>query len=216
MLDGTYDWKSFRPFLDMYAEWLDNGYFFEDYATLKSDAAAERFAQNKSAFRPGNDPQFLTGCLQLNPEGQYAFLPSFASAEGGKLFVGVGEGEAFGIWKDSPNVEACKAFLEFMARPENVIKLTNAVGSNPCLKSAVELSDSYGLRLFMDMKEKCADDDILYENLWDRKYMPSGMWSVFDTAVQQFIADHSEAGKDSVLEYLRTNYQDLYEAAKAG
>lgn len=216
MLDGTYDWKSFRPFLDMYAEWLDNGYFFEDYATLKSDAAAERFAQNKSAFRPGNDPQFLTGCLQLNPEGQYAFLPSFASAEGGKLFVGVGEGEAFGIWKDSPNVEACKAFLEFMARPENVIKLTNVVGSNPCLKSAVELSDSYGLRLFMDMKEKCADDDILYENLWDRKYMPSGMWSVFDTAVQQFIADHSEAGKDSVLEYLRTNYQDLYEAAKAG
>lgn len=128
----------------------------------------------------------------------------------------LGEGEAFGIWKDSPNVEACKAFLEFMARPENVIKLTNAVGSNPCLKSAVELSDSYGLRLFMDMKEKCADDDILYENLWDRKYMPSGMWSVFDTAVQQFIADHSEAGKDSVLEYLRTNYQDLYEAAKAG
>ena len=216
MLDGTYDWESFRPFMDMYAEWLDNGYFFEDYATMKSEDASERFAQNKSAFWLGNDPKFLAGCLQLNPEGKYAFLPTFASAEGGKLFVGVGEGETFGIWKDSPNVEACKAFLEFMARPENVIKLTNAVGSNPCLKSSMELSESYGLSLFMDMQEKYADANILYENLWDRKYMPSGMWPIFGNALQQFIADHSEAGKDSALEYLRTNYQDLYEAAQAG
>ena len=48
------------------------------------------------------------------------------------------------------------------------------------------------------------------------KTAPSGMWPIFGNALQQFIADHSEAGKDSALEYLRTNYQDLYEAAQAG
>ena len=213
MLDGTYDWESFRPFIDTYAQWLDNGYFFDDYATMSAADASERFAQNKCAFWLGNDPKFLTGCKQLNPDGKYAFLPTFASAEGGKCFVGVGEGETFGIWKDGQNIEACKEFLNYMARPENVIKLTSAIGSNPCLKSSMEKSESYGLGLFMEMQEKCESRDILYENLWDRKYMPSGMWPVFRVALETLVADTGEAGRDAALEYLRTNYNDLYEAA---
>lgn len=213
MLDGSYDWKSYRPFIDLYSNWLDAGYFFDDYATMKAADASERFAKNKSAFWQGNDPKFLAGCLKLNPQGQYAFLPTFASKEGGKMFVGVGEGETFGIWKNGRNIDACKAFLQFMSRSENVIALTNAVGSNPCLKSAMELSKSYGLGLFMAMKDQYKNADILYENLWDRKYMPSGMWPVFGNALQSLIADHSEAGKDSAVKYLATNYRDLYEAA---
>lgn len=215
MLDGTYNWQSFKPFMDLFGQWLDKGYFFEDYATMKSDDASERFSQNKSAFWLGNDPKFLAGCLRLNPEGRYAFLPTFTSKEGGQMFVGVGEGETFGIWKDGKNIEASKAFLEFMARPENVVRLTDAAGTIPSLNSAMEVSGSYGLSLFKDMQDKYQDANIFYENLWDRKYLPSGMWPIFGNALQMFIADHSESGSGEALNYLLTNYQDLYEAAKA-
>ena len=66
------------------------------------------------------------------------------------------------------------------------------------------------------MKEKCADCDIFYENLWDRQYMPSGMWSIFGNASDMLFDDDSEAGQDEVIEYLLENYQDLYDAAQEG
>lgn len=127
-----------------------------------------------------------------------------------------GEGDTFGIWKDTGNADAAKLFLEYMARPEVAQEMNAATGKISCLKSTMEIDDSYGLQVFQEMKEKCADCDIFYENLWDRQYMPSGMWSIFGNASDMLFDDDSEAGQDEVIEYLLENYQDLYDAAQEG
>lgn len=214
MLDGTWDWQSFKPFLQQVVDWTNAGYFYDDVMTMKDADLAERFATGKAAFNYGNDPVFLVNCLELNPDGNYAFLPTFASKDGGKMHVGIGEGNAFGIYKDTENEELAKAFLEFMAIPENAVALNQATGTVTCLKSAMGMDDSYAQGVFNELQEKYKDADIFYENLWDRKYMPSGMWPIFGNAVNMLFDDPSETGVNACLDYLIENYQDLYEAAQ--
>lgn len=210
MLDGSYDFDSYRALLEQYAQWLDAGYFYPDALTINDTDISERFAAGEAAFEIGNGGSFLVGCKTLNPEADYVFLPNFASRDGGKEFIFVGEGDTFGIWKDSDHVSASKAFLEFMARPENASTLTASTGYVCALESSLPYDDGYQAELYLEMQEKCVDSDILYENLWDRKYMPSGMWQVFDIASDMLFDDHSPAGIDEVQAYLLENYQNLY------
>ena len=217
MLDGSFDWQDYKDSLVKYmANWIDSGYYYDDILTMADTDMTERFAAGKGAFSLGNDPSVMLTCLSLNPDARFAFMPSFASKEGGKEHVGIGEGDTFGIWKDTGNADAAKLFLEYMARPEVAQEMNAATGKISCLKSTMEIDDSYGLQVFQEMKEKCADCDIFYENLWDRQYMPSGMWSIFGNASDMLFDDDSEAGQDEVIEYLLENYQDLYDAAQEG
>lgn len=214
MLDGTYDWASFKPWLQQYADWMDAGYFYEDILSMNDNDLTERYASGRSAFIIGNDPSVLLTCLTLNPDVNYAFLPHFASKDGGSEFIGIGEGDAFGIWKDTKNEAAAKVFLEYMARPEVAQTMNDATGKISCLKSTMANDKGAGLAYFTTMKEKCADCNIFYENLWDRQYMPSGMWPIFGNAANMLFDDHSEAGVQATLDYLSENYLDLYEAAQ--
>ena len=216
-LDGTWDWQSYDDtIMEFWAECVNNGYFYEDALTMEGTAMTERLADNKAAFLLGNDPGVLVTCLSLNPEGKYAFLPTFASEADGSEHVGIGEGDTFGIWKDTENEAAAKAFLEFMARPENAKTESDATGNILCLKSAMAIDDSYGLKVFTEMKEKCADCNIYYENLWDRQWMPSGMWGIFGTAGGMLLEDASAESQAEIIEYLKENYVDLWESANEG
>ena len=216
-LDGTWDWASYNDtIMNFWATCAENGYFYEDALTMESTALSERFAANKSAFMLGNDPGVLVTCLSLNPEGKYAFLPTFASAADGSEHVGIGEGDTFGIWKDTENEAAAKAFLEFMARPENAKTMNDTTGKISCLKSSMDIDDSYGLAVFKEMKEKCADCNIYYENLWDRQWMPSGMWGIFGNAGSMLLEDWSEESQAEIVDYLKENFVDLWESAHEG
>lgn len=215
MLDGTWDWESYEPMLNTYADWMEKGYYYDDVLSIKDSDFTERFASDKAAFILGYDPSILLTCLTLNDQGNYAFLPHFASKDGGKVFVGIGEGDTFGIWKDSKNTEGARAFLNYMAKPEVALEMNRASGKLSCLKGTMAIDSSYGLECFTTMKEKCGDSDILYENLWDRQYMPSGMWPIFENATSMLFDDHSGSGVQAAKDYLRQNYMDLYEAAQA-
>ena len=129
--------------------------------------------------------------------------------------MGIGEGDTFGIWKDSKNTEGARAFLNYMAKPEVALEMNRASGKLSCLKGTMAIDSRYGLECFTTMKEKCGDSDILYENLWDRQYMPSGMWPIFENATSMLFDDHSGSGVQAAKDYLRQNYMDLYEAAQA-
>lgn len=129
--------------------------------------------------------------------------------------MGVGEGTAFGIWKDTQNEAAAKAFLNYMAQPEVASKMGKATGNISSLKSVADLTkEEYGQKLVLDMQAKYGD--VLYENLWDRKYMPSGMWSIFDSAEKMLTDDYSEAGIQDVVDYLAESYTDLWESQNEG
>ncbi len=215
MLDGTYNWDSYETMLETYASWIDSGFYYEDILSMKDSDFTERFASNQAAFIQGYDPSVLLTALELNPDGNYAFLPHFASADGGEEFVGIGEGDTFGIWKDTKVESAAKEFLEYMAQPEVALAMNEASGKLSCLTSTMAIDESYGLQCLTTMQEKTADCNLIYENLWDRKYMPSGMWSIFENATQMLFDDNSESGIADVKAYLQENYTDLYEAAQA-
>ena len=98
MLDGSYDWQHYKESLIKYMSgWIESGYYFDDILTLVDTDLTERFAAGKGAFCLGNDPSVMLTCLTLNPDANFIFLPSFASKEGGKEHVGIGEGDTFGI-----------------------------------------------------------------------------------------------------------------------
>ena len=69
MLDGSYDFGSYRALLEQYAEWIDAGYFYEDALTINDTDISERFASGQAAFEIGNGGSFLVGCKTLNPAG---------------------------------------------------------------------------------------------------------------------------------------------------
>ena len=209
-IDGTCDWEDFKIVLEDWANWLESGYLFEDVGTMSSNDSRERWAQDKAAFWLGNDTSYLINARLLNPNARYAFIPTFASTKEGKQFVGIGEGDTFGIWKDTKNVDAAKKFLERMAKPENAGAMNKVSGKISSLKSVVNDED-YGQALFAETQEKYPD--VYYDNLWDRKFMPSGMWPIFDTACRMLFEDWSADGIQEVTDYLAENYTDLWENA---
>ena len=212
MLDGTFDWSVYKDLLGDLSKWIDNGYLYTDVATMTGTDNTERWAANKAAFFVGNDPGFLIAAKQLNNDGNYALLPCFASTKEGVQFVPVGEGDAFGVWKDTKNEAAAKVFLNYLATPEVATTINKSTGKISALTNAVA-TDNYGEQLFAALKEKYPNT--FYENYWDRKYMPSGMWPIFGNAGAMLLSDHSEKGIQDTIQYLSDNYKDLYEQAHA-
>lgn len=205
MLDGTYDWESYNVVLDYLQTWFDNGYLYEDCGTITQTDAIERCAQNDCAFVVGIGTSFQAAVVTQNPDVTMAMIPICASEEGGARFCGIGEGASFGIWKDTEEMEVCKAFLNYVA--ENADPINAAAGEISTLPS--ETTQSYGMQMMEEMEEHFPD--VFYDNLWDRKYMPNGMWNVFQVAAGMFCEDQSDDSKQEIIDYLKENYTDLYE-----
>ena len=208
ILNGTWDWEHFKTILDYLQTWFDNGYLYEDCGTIGQTDAIERCARNECAFIVGIGTSYQTAVVALNPDVTMAMIPICASQEGGARFCGIGEGASFGIWKDTEEMEVCKAFLNYVA--ENADGINAAAGEISTLPS--ETTKSYGMQMMEEMESHYPD--VFYDNLWDRKYMPAGMWSIFEVAAGMFCEDQSEESKQEIIAYLRENYQDLYAAAQ--
>lgn len=205
MLDGTYDWESYNVVLDYLQTWFDNGYLYDDCGTITQTDAIERCAQNDCAFVVGIGTSYQAAVVTQNPDVTMAMIPICASEEGGARFCGIGEGASFGIWKDTEEMEVCKAFLNYVA--ENADPINAAAGEISTLPS--ETTQSYGMQMMEEMEEHFPD--VFYDNLWDRKYMPNGMWNVFQVAAGMFCEDQSDESKQEIIDYLKENYTDLYE-----
>lgn len=208
MLDGTWDWEEYNVVLDYLQDWFDNGWLYEDCGTITQSEAIERTARNECAFVVGIGTSFQMAVVALNEDVNMGMIPVCASTEDGARFCGIGEGAAFGIWKDTEKVEACEAFLEYIS--ENSDPINAAAGEISTLPN--QETKSYGMQLMETMEEHVPD--VYYDNLWDRKYMPSGMWSIFANAAGMFCEDQSDSSKADIIDYLRENYVELYEAAQ--
>lgn len=209
MLNGTWDWEDYRTILDYLQTWFDNGYLYEDAGTIKQADAIERAAKNDCAFVVGIGTSYQAAVTALNSDVTMAMIPICTSQKGGARFVGIGEGASFGIWNGTQHMDAAKALLNYIA--ENADPINAAAGEIATLPC--ETTKSYGMQMMEEMESHYPD--VFYDNLWDRKYMPSGMWSVFAVAAGNFYEDQSEESKDSIIAYLKENYEDLYDAAQA-
>ena len=126
MLDGTWDWANYKVVLDYLQTWFDNGYLYEDCGTIKQADAIERCARNECAFIVGIGTSYQAAVVAQNPDVKMAMIPICASQKGGARFCGIGEGASFGIWKDTDEMDVCKAFLNYVA--ENADGINAAAG----------------------------------------------------------------------------------------
>ena len=141
-----------------------------------------------------------------------AMIPICASQKGGARFCGIGEGASFGIWKDTEYADECKQFLEYLARPEVAVKIVQIDGGIPAL-TTIELDETdkaaYTTNAFKEAQTQF-DEDLTYDNFFDREYLPSGMWSVMADSVSTLLADGDPEGSmDEAIMMVADNYNDL-------
>ena len=114
--DGTFDFDTYATELYEYlATWMKKGYINEDVLTLDAAGAQQMLGSGEAAFMVrGTDN--ITVARQYYPDANMGVLPLPSSADGAPSFR-VGEGDAWGVWKDTENEAACWALLDYLARP---------------------------------------------------------------------------------------------------
>ncbi|SFK98968.1 carbohydrate ABC transporter substrate-binding protein, CUT1 family [Lachnospiraceae bacterium KH1T2] len=212
LIDGSFDFtKDGGEAFTQIAEWSDAGFFNEDSMTADLTTAEKALSNAEAGFLVYST-ECIPAMLTYTPDTNLGVIPSPAVSAEGKSYYGVGEGNfsCFGIWKDTEHMDECKQFLEFLARPENADKIAVDVdGGIPCL-SDTEITDAYVLNIFKESQEQFKDD-LIYDNFFDRKYQPSGMWGVFDDSMDILLDGNASENVSAALESMQTNYSDLHE-----
>lgn len=206
--DGTFDWDTYgTPVMQKIADYVNAGYVNEDFTTADTQAMQTALGKGDCAFVFRNTPNivnarnYVEGC-------NVGIIPIPSSTEEGKSSFRIGEGACFGIWKDTENYEAASAFLEYLAQPDVAKSICLIDGSVPALID-VNVDDDYAVTAFHTAQEQF-DGDIFYDNIFDREYLPSGMWDVMGYAVTEVVMDPSEQGVASAVEMLKENYIEKY------
>ncbi|MBQ9388266.1 MAG: extracellular solute-binding protein [Lachnospiraceae bacterium] len=208
--NGTWDWAEYIYLLKFYQKALMSEYFFKDARSINTNDMYERMAAGQAAFIISENTASIATLYSLNPKGNFTFAPFPASKAGGEEAVVSGEGDAFSIWKDSGNIEAAKIFLNFLATPEITLKLLDATSRVSCQKTVMAIDETPGTKALAAMKEKYAGHNIGYHNVWDREYLPSGMWAYMGTAANKLFADYTDSGLNKVIEFLKDGYDNVY------
>lgn len=210
LTDGSFDFtEEGLDAFEQIASWINAGYFNEDALTADLTTTQKALGNGEAAFMMYSTeciPAMLTYC----PDANIGVMPIPAASEDLASYYGVGEGNAscFGIWKDTEHMDECKQFLEYLSRPENAdLIATDVDGGIPCLKNS-GITDAYIYNAFKE-SQKQFDGDLVYDNFFDRKYFPSGMWSIMDDAMDLMFDGDADENVAAAADMIQTNYQDL-------
>lgn len=207
-LDGTADLgQAFDPIYDQIIKWKDAGYFNADYLTLDTVGMKQALGAGTTAFC-ARTSTYIGAALGYYPEANLGLLPYPSLEEGGKMSCAVGEGTCLGIWKDSENMEAAKTLLNWLAKPENAAVILSYDGCTAGLKSTPD--DSVVKQAYDEMVAAFGAENIYFDNMFDRKYMPNGMWNVLSEGAAQLL---NGTAKEDVGTYMTENFASLYEEA---
>lgn len=179
LLNNTFDWKNWTPLPENYKKMYDNGLLNKDMLTAKFVDEARLFAEGKLAFAL-HSPSSIPDIKKINPDTKIGVFPIPSMVEGDEpAFVG-GERFTLGIWKDTKHMEEAKKFLNFMAKEENIKKLSDETFLPAPFKDVEaggELTEYY---------QQYQDSKVF--PYFDRVYLPNGMWDVMCTLGQELIA----------------------------
>lgn len=209
LLDGTFDFDTYGTEL---LEWFCNnfvkkGYLNKDALTLDQTGAQQALGAGEAAFLL-RGPDNITVAKEYYPDANLGILPLPASQEGAKPSWRISEDNAFGVWKDTENPDAAWAFLEFLARPENAKTITEMVGT-PSAIDGVVVDNSPACDAYNETQERI-DGWCQYDNVFDRKYFPSGMWSAMGQTMAMTISNPDDVSE--AVAFLKDNYISLYAA----
>lgn len=210
LIDGTWDWEEYRYVIQAYGKAIDNGYFFVDARSMNEMDTLERLAAGRAGIIIGDNTASVQTMYEMNNKGNFAIGPFPASTEEGVEAITVGEGDAFAISKNSKNIEAAKIFLRYLSEEEVTKKIISATGRKACQQPVLENDDTDGTKAFLRLEEEYKDHNMVYKNIFDREYLPSGMFGVLGNVAGKIFADHSKKGEDEIISYLQTEFKRLY------
>ncbi len=188
LLDGTFDWTKWTYLPEKFKEIYDKGYTNKDLLTAKYADEARLFAENKLAF-VFHTASSYADIKKINPEVKMGIAPLPAIYEGDAPTFSGGERIALAAWKDTIYPEQTRDFLNYMAQPENVQKISDATLSPAAFKDVKGGGD------FSDYYDKYKEVKVL--PYFDRVYLPNGMWDVIITNAQELVAGNITAEKYS-------------------
>lgn len=203
--NGEFDFaKYWTPISEIVDSWMQKGYFNKDVLTSDNDAGCQALAKGECGmiFGGGNNILFAR---TYNPDANLGYLACPGVNEDDVSFISMGEGTCVGMWKDTTYPEESKKFLEFLSQVENCEKVATSSGDIPGLKD-VKNEDAYITQAFREA-QTMYKGDIEYVPLFDREYLPSGMWDDLGVGMTKLIMEPGKAVKDSV-EYLQDAYNN--------
>lgn len=212
--DGSFDFTTDgADSFQMVSDWFTSGYFNEDYVSGKKDDICSALANGEGGFALYST-EMIPSILAYNEEANIGILPVPAKDDSTASYFGTGEGNfsCFGIWKDTEYADECKQLLEYLARPEIAVQVVKIDGGIPGLTDTV-LDDNdlaaYTTNAFKEAQSQF-DGDLVYDNFFDREYLPSGMWSVMGDSLGTLLADGDpEGSKEEAMGMVQDNYSDL-------
>ncbi len=168
LYDGSFDWSNWERVSGFLYELKEKGYLNVDCNTADPIYTPEKLAFGEVMFA-FSGMSIITNAQEINPDVNLSMMPIPAYLDTDEQILIGGERESYGIWKDSPNLEIAKMFIEFIARPENVKYFCETTGM-PCAFTNV------------DVEVPLAEDFAAYQDLailpyFDREWLPSGMWA---------------------------------------
>ena len=180
LLDGSFDWRKFDVLPEKFLELWKNGYVNKDFLTSKYMDSATAFANGKAVFG-FYGPYLIEEAKKINPSIKGGMMPIPSMVAGDEAtFVG-GEKTTFGVWKDSPNIDAAKRYVAYFAKPENIKRVAESNQLPAGIKGvAVDCGD---MTAYYD--QYSATKVFPY---FDRVYLPSGMWDVMCKNAQDLVA----------------------------
>lgn len=178
--DGTFDWENYRPIGDFLKTIVERGYVNVDCLTATNDDTAKALASGEAAIALVGSVR--NSVINYNPDAKTGFFGVPTFWEGDEPVVIGGESDAFGIWKDTQHMEACKAFLNYLARPD--------VNEKCCEKLNIRSA-------FKDVDADLGDMQVYYNNIsslrvmpyFDRASFPSGMWDAMQKYGQLLLTE---------------------------
>ena len=197
---GNIEEDLFVPTFSFLTDLRDNGFFNVDYVTADPSGIPEKLASGQVLFALESNAT-MADAYNLNPDATLSMMPVPAISQDEDVFLTGGEKEAYGIWKDSENIELAKALLDFMAQPENIEKVSAASGMPVSMTNAVG-----NLGRIQESFDRYNDIRVL--NKFDRECFPNGMWSTMKTVGTSLIAGDVDAEKASEMFYV--DYKSLF------
>ena len=207
-IDGTVDVaEAFSPVLDKMVKWNELGYYNADILTLDTVGMQQGIGAGTAAFC-SRQSNHMGAALTYYPDAPLSLIPYPAMEEGGKLSCAVGEGTCFGAWKDTKHPAEVKQLLEWMSRPENAARFLEFDGNTAGMKSTPDSSVCF--QAYQKMLDAFGAENIYFDNMFDRQYLPSGMWNVISEGGCMLLDGTPKA---EVGSYMDSNFHVLYEEA---
>lgn len=210
LLDGTANiTETWSSLFDTFLKWRDENFFNQDYMTMDTVGGHKMLGGGTGAFFVKNTQQ-IAAALSYYPEANLGLTPYPSLEENGRMSMAVTEGTCFGIWKDTKYMDEAKAFLEWLAKPEIASQFFAFDGATAGLTDTPD--DSLVGKLYQEVLDAYGEENIYFDNIFDRKYLPNGMWNSLSEGSAMLVNDTE---KEEVGNYIQSSYDTCYEEVHA-